>query len=113
MIFSLLLAAIVWNLGTWALGIPNSSSHALIGSIMGVGPGEPASWRRRESATSGVDWSQATKIGEALLFSPIVGFLASAGLLLIMKVFIRNRTLYEVSKSDRAAAVVDTQHPDY
>ena len=37
MIFALLIAAIIWNLGTWALGIPNSSSHALIGSIMGVG----------------------------------------------------------------------------
>jgi len=99
MIFSLLLAAIIWNLGTWAMGIPNSSSHALIGSIMGVGLANQL-MAPTGSATSGVDWSQATKIGEALLFSPLVGFAASAGLLLIMKVLIRNRTLYEAPKKD-------------
>jgi PiT family inorganic phosphate transporter len=99
MIFSLLLAAIIWNLGTWALGIPNSSSHALVGSIMGVGLANqlmaPAG-----SATSGVDWSQAAKVGQALLFSPIVGFVASAILLLVMKLVIKSRTLYESPKSD-------------
>jgi inorganic phosphate transporter, PiT family len=99
MIFSLLIAAIIWNLGTWALGIPNSSSHALIGSIMGVGLANqlmaPAG-----QATSGVDWSQAAKVGQALLFSPLCGFIASALLLLAMKVLIKNRTLYEAPKSD-------------
>jgi inorganic phosphate transporter, PiT family len=99
MIFALLIAAIIWNLGTWALGIPNSSSHALIGSIMGVGLANqlmaPAG-----QATSGVDWSQAAKVGQALLFSPLCGFIASALLLLAMKVLVRNRTLYEAPKSD-------------
>jgi PiT family inorganic phosphate transporter len=99
MIFSLLLAAIIWNLGTWALGIPNSSSHALIGSIMGVGLANqlmaPAG-----QATSGVDWSQATKIVQALLFSPLVGFAASALLLLAMKAVVKNRKLYESPKDD-------------
>jgi PiT family inorganic phosphate transporter len=99
MIFALLTAAIVWNLGTWWLGIPNSSSHALVGSIMGVGLANqlmaPAG-----VATSGVDWSQAIKVGQALLFSPIVGFVASALLLLLMKVFIRAKSLYEEPKSD-------------
>ncbi len=99
MIFSLLLAAIIWNLGTWALGIPNSSSHALIGSIMGVGLANQL-MAPHGSATSGVDWNQAIKIGQALLFSPVVGFVASAGLLLIMKVLIRNKTLYESPKSN-------------
>jgi inorganic phosphate transporter, PiT family len=76
MIFSLLIAAIVWNLGTWAMGIPNSSSHALIGSIMGVGIANE--WMAPAGqATSGVDWSQAVKVGEALLFSPAVGFILS------------------------------------
>src|ERR1700679_3675702 len=72
MIFALLLAAIIWNLGTWWLGIPNSSSHALIGSVMGVGLANqlmaPAG-----QATSGVDWSQATQVFQALLFSPVMG----------------------------------------
>jgi PiT family inorganic phosphate transporter len=100
MIFALLLAAIIWNLGTWWLGIPNSSSHALIGSIMGVGLANqlmaPAG-----QATSGVDWSQATKVFQALLFSPIVGFVASGLLLLIMKFLIRAPKLYEEPKSDQ------------
>jgi inorganic phosphate transporter, PiT family len=99
MIFALLLAAIVWNLGTWWLGIPNSSSHALIGSIMGVGLANqlmaPAG-----QATSGVDWSQATKVFQALLFSPIVGFVASAALLLIFKFLIRSPQLYDEPKGD-------------
>jgi PiT family inorganic phosphate transporter len=98
MIFSLLLAAIIWNLGTWALGIPNSSSHAMIGSIIGVGLANqlmaPAG-----QATSGVDWAQAGKVVQALLFSPGVGFLASAILLLLMKFLVRNPRLYEAPKS--------------
>jgi PiT family inorganic phosphate transporter len=99
MIFSLLLAAIAWNLGTWAMGIPNSSSHALIGSIMGVGLANqlmaPAG-----VATSGVDWNQAVKVMQALLFSPLMGFVFSALLLWVMKLLIRNKKLYEEPKSD-------------
>ena len=80
MIFALLIAAIIWNLGTWALGLPNSSSHALIGSIMGVGLANqfmaPAG-----SATSGVDWGQAVNVFKALLFSPVIGFVLAALLL--------------------------------
>ncbi|HEX3888691.1 MAG TPA: inorganic phosphate transporter [Phenylobacterium sp.] len=99
MIFSLLIAAILWNLGTWAMGIPNSSSHALVGSIMGVGLANQL-MAASDQATSGVDWSQAVKVGQALLFSPLVGFAASALLLLAMKALIKNRTLYEAPKSD-------------
>jgi inorganic phosphate transporter, PiT family len=93
MIFALLIAAIIWNLGTWALGLPASSSHTLIGSIIGVGLANqlmaPAG-----SATSGVDWSQAIGVFKALLFSPVVGFVGSALMLLAMKALIRNRKLY-------------------
>jgi PiT family inorganic phosphate transporter len=99
MIFSLLIAAIVWNLGTWAVGIPNSSSHALIGSIMGVGIANqlmaPAG-----QATSGVDWNQAINVGEALLFSPFVGFVCSLLLLWLMKTLIRVPALYTEPKTD-------------
>lgn len=94
MIFALLIAAIIWNLATWSIGIPNSSSHCLIGSIMGVGLANelvaPAG-----QATSGVDWSQAISVGKALLFSPVVGFALSALLLLLLKVVIPVRKLYE------------------
>ena len=99
MIFALLIAAIIWNLGTWALGLPNSSSHALIGSVMGVGLANqlmaPAG-----QATSGVDWGQAFGVFRALLFSPVVGFIASALLLLAMKLVIRNKQLYESPKGE-------------
>ena len=98
MIFSLLIAAIIWNLGTWWLGIPNSSSHALIGSVMGVGLANQL-MAPVGQATSGVDWSQATKIIQALLFSPLVGFAASALLLLALKLLVRNKTLYQEPKS--------------
>ena len=77
MIFSLLIAAIVWNLATWALGIPNSSSHALIGSIMGVGLANQL-MAKSGQATSGVDWNQALSVFQALLFSPLMGFVFSA-----------------------------------
>jgi inorganic phosphate transporter, PiT family len=99
MIFSLLIAAIIWNLGTWWLGIPNSSSHALIGSIMGVGLANQL-MAPVGQATSGVDWSQAGKVFQALLFSPVVGFVFSALLLLLMKFAIRKPELYQEPKSD-------------
>ncbi|MGI4951555.1 MAG: inorganic phosphate transporter [Janthinobacterium lividum] len=100
MIFALLLAAIIWNLGTWAMGLPNSSSHALIGSIMGVGLANqflaPAG-----SATSGVDWGQAIGVLKALLFSPLIGFVLAALLLLAMKAVIRSRKLYEAPEGNQ------------
>src|SRR5499433_890066 len=83
MVFALLISAIIWNLGTWYFGLPASSSHTLIGSIIGVGIANQLMAAR--TGTSGVDWGQATNVGKALLFSPLVGFLASALLLLAMK----------------------------
>ena len=94
MIFALLLAAVTWNLGTWYFGLPNSSSHALIGSILGVGLANqllaPA-----DAATSGVDWSQATKVLTTLLVSPVVGFFGAFMLLWLMKRVIRDKQLYK------------------
>ncbi len=97
MIFALLISAIIWNLGTWVLGIPNSSSHALIGSIMGVGIANQL-MSAAVNATSGIDWTQAAKVGKALIFSPLIGFIAAALLLLAMKTLIRNPKLYEAPK---------------
>ena len=97
MIFALLISAIIWNLGTWMLGIPNSSSHSLIGSIMGVGIANQL-MSSAVNATSGIDWTQAAKVGKALIFSPLVGFIAAALLLLAMKTLIRNPKLYEAPK---------------
>jgi len=99
MVFALLIAAIVWNLGTWWLGLPASSSHTLIGSIIGVGVANARS--RGMDGTSGVDWSKATEIGYALLLSPLVGFVFSALLLLALKFLVRNPALYEAPKGNQ------------
>src|SRR5579871_3095088 len=99
MVFSLLIAAIIWNLGTWYLGLPASSSHTLIGSIIGVGLANQV--LRTASGTSGVDWSKATEIGYALLLSPIVGFFAAALLLLALKLVVRNPALYREPHAKR------------
>jgi len=96
MVFALLVAAIIWNLGTWWLGLPASSSHTLIGSIIGVGITNAL--LRGRDGTSGVDWGQATKIGESLLVSPLVGFFCAALLLLVLKFLVRNPSLYDEPK---------------
>ncbi len=93
MVFALLVAAIIWNLGTWYFGLPSSSSHTLIGSIIGVGLANQI--LSPKSGTSGVDWAQAGNVGKSLLISPLVGFVCAAGLLLLMKVVIPNKKLYE------------------
>jgi inorganic phosphate transporter, PiT family len=93
MVFALLIAAILWNLGTWAFGLPASSSHTLIGSIIGVGIANQLMNAR--TGTSGVDWAQAANIGKSLVLSPIVGFLVAGMLLMLMKAIIKDRKLYE------------------
>jgi len=100
MVFALLIAAIIWNLGTWALGLPASSSHTLIGSIIGVGLANqlmaPAG-----SATSGVDWGQALNVGKSLLLSPLIGFVAAALLLLVLKALVKSPKLYQEPKGNQ------------
>ncbi|WP_380786424.1 inorganic phosphate transporter [Sphingomonas sp. R86521] len=98
MIFALLLAAILWNLATWFVGLPNSSSHALIGSILGVGLANQI-LRGGADGTSGVDMAQVWKVLSALAFSPLIGFAGALLLLLVMKRFVRDRTLYEAPKN--------------
>jgi len=98
MIFALLLAAVIWNLATWYVGLPNSSSHALIGSVLGVGLANQL--LHGGNGASGVDWGQAQKVLSALLFSPLVGFVGSLVLLLVMKFVLRNPTLYKEPASD-------------
>ncbi|MGF6787902.1 inorganic phosphate transporter [Paraburkholderia tuberum] len=96
MVFALLIAAIIWNLGTWSLGLPSSSSHTLIGSIIGVGLMNQM--LHGANGTSGVDWNQALGVGKSLLFSPIVGFLLAGLLLLILKAVVRVPALYAEPK---------------
>jgi inorganic phosphate transporter, PiT family len=99
MVFAMLIAAIIWNLGTWWLGLPASSSHTLIGSIIGVGVAN--AMMRGRDGTAGVDWGKATDIGYALLFSPLVGFVCSALLLLVFKALIKNPDLFKEPKGNQ------------
>lgn len=100
MVFALLLSAILWNLATWYKGIPSSSSHTLIGAIIGVGIGN--SLRPGHTFGVGVNWDKAKDVGAALLFSPIFGFLAAAGLLLMMKRYTRLKGLLIAPPKDVA-----------
>ena len=93
MVFALLVAAIIWNLGTWWFGLPASSSHTLIGSVIGVGIANQLMNGR--SGTSGVDWGQAKNIGYSLLLSPVVGFGCAFLLLLLAKALIKDAKLYK------------------
>ena len=90
MVFALLIAAIIWNFGTWYLGLPASSSHTLIGSIIGVGIANAL--MRGRDGTSGVDWSQAASVGKALLLSPLFGFVLAAILLYVLKIVLLRAT---------------------
>src|SRR5215510_5355811 len=97
MVFALLIAAIIWNLGTWYLGLPASSSHTLIGSIIGVGIANQL--MAVKTCTSGVDWTQAINVGKSLLLSPLVGFVGAALLLLISRKLIPDERLYRAPET--------------
>src|SRR6195256_4032557 len=99
MVFALLIAAIIWNLGTWYFGLPASSSHTLIGSIIGAGIANAL--MRGRDGTSGVDWTKATEIGYALLLSPLFGFCMAAILLLLLKMIVRNPALYAAPEGNK------------
>jgi len=93
MIMALLLSAIIWNLGTWYFGLPASSSHTLIGSILGIGlafyflPGSVGG--------SAVNWDKAKETGWALLISPFAGFAAAIVVMFIFKRFVKNDSFYK------------------
>ncbi|NUE67378.1 inorganic phosphate transporter [Snodgrassella sp. ESL0253] len=98
MIFALLFSAIIWNLSTWWLGLPASSSHTLIGSIIGVGVANQLMSVHR--STSGVSWRQVINVGESLLFSPLLGFVLAALLLILSKKLLRIPALYKAPEND-------------
>lgn len=91
MVLSLLLAGVLWNLGTWYLGLPVSSSHTLIGAILGVGL---ANGLMEGGGLGGVRWDKAGEVGLGLLLSPLTGFVLAYGLLLLLKRTVREPRLY-------------------
>jgi len=99
MVLSLLGAAIIWNFATWYRGLPASSSHSLVGSIMGVGMMN--AWLEHGSAFKGINWHKASEVGTALILSPVIGFGLAALLLVLCKKLIPAKELYEPPHGDR------------
>ena len=98
MVIALLLAAIVWNFGTWYMAIPASSSHTLIGAIIGVGLAN--SYLAGHFGT-GINWHKAAEVGLSLLISPLIGFALAAGLLILLKRLVKNPELYKPPEGDK------------
>ena len=99
MVFALLIAAILWNLGTWWFGLPASSSHTMVGSIIGVGLANQLLTLR--SGASGLDWAQVIKVLKALLISPLLGFALAGILILVSKKVLDLPALYEAPKNNQ------------
>ena len=99
MVMALLISAIAWNLGTWFLGIPASSSHTLIGSILGVGLAN--SLLPGHKFGVGVNWTKAGEVGLSLLISPLVGFACAALLLVTLKRLVTTPELYQPPEGDK------------
>jgi PiT family inorganic phosphate transporter len=93
MVFALLVAAIMWNLATWWKGLPASSSHTMIGSILGVGVANQL--MQGNNGTAGVDWEQVAKVFRALLISPLVGFVMAALIFFMFKALAKDPRLYK------------------
>jgi len=99
MVFALLIAAIIWNLSTWALGLPASSSHTMVGSIIGVGIANQL--MAGNNGTAGVEWEQVTKVFRVLLISPLVGFVIALLLMLLAKATIKYPELFKAPEGEK------------
>jgi PiT family inorganic phosphate transporter len=99
MVFALLIAAILWNLGTWWFGLPASSSHTMVGSIIGVGLANQV--LSLHSGSSGLDWQQVVTVLKALLISPLLGFTLAGVLILISKPLLKFPALFEAPKDNQ------------
>jgi inorganic phosphate transporter, PiT family len=92
MLVSLFVAALSWNIGTWWFGLPNSSSHCLIGSLIGVALGNALAHSR--NIVEGVHWAQLWKVLEALALSPLLGFVLAGALYFICRRTLHDESLY-------------------
>ena len=99
MLVALFIAALVWNVGTWWLGLPNSSSHALSGALIGIAVGN--SIKHARGFGNGVDWSQVKSVLSALLLSPIIGFVLAFILFRLLKMLAHDKRLYEPPEGDK------------
>jgi PiT family inorganic phosphate transporter len=98
MVFALLMAAIIWNFSTWYMAIPASSSHTLIGAIIGVGLA--SSWLAGRFG-AGVNWKKAGEVGLSLLLSPLIGFFLAAVVLLLALWLIRSPKVHSPPEGEK------------
>lgn len=87
---ALLLAAIIWNFGTWYLGIPASSSHTLIGSILGV---SLVMWLTDNAVK--LPLAKVGEVFESLLISPFIGFMLTFGAMHVLHLYVTNRAFFQ------------------
>jgi inorganic phosphate transporter, PiT family len=99
MLVAIFVSALFWNILTWAFGIPNSSSHCIIGALVGVAASDALLHAR--SVSSGVDWQQIWTVLEGLAFSPVLGFLLAGGLYGILRMVVRRGHLFEPPEGDK------------
>jgi len=97
LVMSILVSAIVWNLGTWYFGIPCSSSHTMIGSLLGGGF---AFWVIHGGA--GVNWVKAKDIGLSLLVSPFFGFSMAIIMMYVLRTYIKNKAIFKEPDAKKA-----------
>jgi PiT family inorganic phosphate transporter len=100
MLVAIFMAALFWNVLTWAFGIPNSSSHCIIGALIGVAAAD--SFLQARSLSDGVDWSQIWTVLKALAISPLLGLVLAGGLYAVMRLTVRRGHLFEPPKEGEA-----------
>jgi PiT family inorganic phosphate transporter len=93
MLVALFVAALFWNIGTWWFGLPNSSSHCLIGSLIGIALGNAL--LRARSVGEGVNWAQLVTVLEGLALSPVLGFILAGALYFGLRHSVHDRNLYQ------------------
>ncbi|MGI4983579.1 MAG: inorganic phosphate transporter, partial [Janthinobacterium lividum] len=99
MLVSIFVSALFWNVLTWLFGIPNSSSHCIIGSLIGVAAAD--SLLKSRSLSQGVDWKQILTVLEGLALSPVLGFVLAGGLYWLLRRTIRTGHLFEAPQAGR------------
>ncbi|CAD6556468.1 Low-affinity inorganic phosphate transporter 1 [Paraburkholderia hiiakae] len=99
MLVSIFSSALLWNVLTWYFAIPNSSSHCVIGSLIGVAAADAL--LKSRNLAEGVDWHQIVTVLKALAVSPVLGFAIAGGLYWILRMVVRRGDLLEAPRDGK------------
>ncbi|MGI4856079.1 MAG: inorganic phosphate transporter [Janthinobacterium lividum] len=100
MLVAIFVAALFWNIVTWAFGIPNSSSHCIIGALIGVAAADAL--HKSRSLAAGVDWKQIVTVLEGLAISPVLGFVLAGGIYYLLRIVFKKGHLFEPPEDGQA-----------